>query len=95
MNKLRGLGVAVVFLAGCAVGGASGRFVVPPANAQQAATLTKWEYMCFSERDGEEDDSQGKANAAGLQGWEMAGSLSHGSLSHGGRGQWCFKRLKM
>jgi uncharacterized lipoprotein YajG len=47
MSKIRGLSVAAVFLAGCAVGGASARFVVPPANAQQAATLTKWEYSCF------------------------------------------------
>jgi hypothetical protein len=86
----RSLGIALVFVAGCAVGGASARFVVPPANAQQAATLTKWEYVCF---EGEIDITkvQTKANAAGAQGWEMAGSLNPTSNDAG----WCFKRPKL
>ena len=89
MNKLRGLGVAVVFLAGCAVGGASGRFVVPPANAQQVATLTKWEYTCLQAEEAE--DIQSKLNPAGAQSWEVAGVTmlgNHASI-------WCLKRPKM
>jgi hypothetical protein len=88
MSKLRSLGVAAVFLAGCAVGGASARFVVPSASAQQAAALTKWEYTCV-EAPGI-GASEMRANAAGAQGWEMVGSLSLGSNSG-----WCFKRPKM
>jgi len=34
------IGVAAVFLVGCAVGGASSQLVVPKASAQQAAVLT-------------------------------------------------------
>jgi hypothetical protein len=66
---------------------------VPPASAQQAATLTKWEYMCF-----EEDTSDlpevvvPKAQAAGAQGWEMAAEHSSSQSRHG---NWCFKRPKM
>ena len=88
MSKLRSLGVAAVFLAGCAVGGASSRFVVPPASAQQAATLTKWEYMCGSQPD--VADATAAANAAGQQGWELVGNFSE----QRNRG-WCFKRPKM
>jgi hypothetical protein len=84
MSKLRSLGVAAVFLAGCAVGGASSRFVVPPASAQQAATLTHWEYLCIEVSSVSQIEP--KANAAGQQGWEMVGSLSSSM---------CFKRPKM
>ena len=88
MTKVRSLGVAAVFVAGCAVGGASARFVVPPASAQQAATLTKWEYMCIN--DPYIERAATKASAAGIQGWEMVGSLSLGTESG-----WCFKRAKL
>ena len=88
MTKFRGLGVAVVFVAGCAVGGASSRFVVPSASAQQASTLTKWDYLCFNETGA--PDVQAKAQEAGAQGWEMSGSMSAGSAT-----VWCFKRPKM
>ena len=87
MNKLRSLGVAVVFLAGCAVGGASARFVMPPASAQQAATLTKWEYMCVGADSAQ--DIQQAAMPAGAQGWEMAGGTGAAAKV------WCFKRPKM
>jgi len=88
MSKLRNLGVAAVFLAGCAVGGASSRFVVPPASAQQATTLTKWDYVCFEALGMK--SSEKRANAAGAEGWEMVGSLSLGENSG-----WCFKRPRM
>jgi len=58
--------------------------VVPKASAQQAATLTKWEYLCHH------DDGMGiqeTANKAGAEGWEVAGVS--------GSNVWCFKRPKM
>ncbi len=88
MSKIRNLGVAAVFLAGCAVAGASARFVVPPASAQQAATLTKWDYLCFNEY--ETEKVQSNAKAAGVEGWEMSASMNHGNCE-----SWCFKRPKM
>jgi len=86
--NIRGLGIACVFLVGCAVGGASARFVVPPASAQQAATTPKWDYFCFEEN--RADDVMPKAKTAGADGWEMAGVLSEST-----RSVWCFKRPKM
>ena len=76
--------VAAVFLVGCAVGGVSSQLVVPKASAQQAATLTKWEYSCT-----EPSSVEGlvaDANARGSQAWEMAGLIN---------GLVCFKRPKM
>ncbi|HWZ88914.1 MAG TPA: hypothetical protein VNW92_08690 [Polyangiaceae bacterium] len=89
MTKLRSLGVAAVFLAGCAVGGASSRFVVPPASAQQVTTLTKWEYTCVDSRYLAE--TVRKINAAGQEGWEMVGGITPGGIGS----TWCFKRPKM
>jgi len=79
MTKLRSLGVAAMFLARCAVGGASSRFVVPPASAQQAASFPRWEYACFEAHKAE--DVAPKANATGLQGWESAGVQGFGTGS--------------
>lgn len=87
MTKLRGVGVGMVFLVGCAVGGAAGRFVVPPANAQQTS-VTRWEYFCFEEY--RTDNILPKANAAGAKGWEMVGADGGGNS-----GSWCFKRPKL
>lgn len=80
--------VVAVFLVGCAVGGVSGQLVVPQASAQQAATLTKWEYSCFKENDSETVVVQ--ANRFGAQGWEMI--TVDGTV---GATTWCFKRPKM
>ena len=90
MNTTR-LAIALVFLTGCAVGGASARFVVPPASAQQAATLTKWEYMCFGGDMGP-SEVEPKSNVAGAQAWEMAGSLNPSQTI---TSSWCFKRPKL
>lgn len=92
MIKLRSLGVAAVFLAGCAVGGASSRFFVPAASAQQTATLTRWEYTCFEEY-GAHAVAE-KARLEGAEGWELAG-VSSGTTSLGNNVTWCFKRPKM
>jgi hypothetical protein len=80
--------VAAVFLVGCAVGGGAGAFVVPQATAQQAATLTKWEYTCFAGNSGKEIIAH--SNQLGAQGWEMA--AADGSTADT---KWCFKRSKM
>jgi hypothetical protein len=84
MNK-RTLGVAAVFLVGCAVGGASSQLVVLKASAQQAATLTKWQVFCEPEIDPEELTARG--NQLGAQGWEIVAASGHEV--------WCFKRPKM
>jgi hypothetical protein len=86
MNK-RTLGVAAVFLAGCAVGGVSSQLAVPKASAQQAA-LTKWEYFCA---ESSPSDITGTAAKVGAQGWEMSGLASFPS----GVMVPCFKRPKM
>lgn len=88
MTKFRGVGVGLVFVVGCGVGGAAGRFVVPPASAQQAATLTRWEYLCIEEYGA--TAIMEKANPAGAQGWEMVGGDGAGVQT-----SWCFKRPKL
>ena len=87
-KHIKPIAIAAVFLVGCAVGGASARFVVPPANAQQQATLTKWEYTCFSSDPNRLKEMTVKANAAGLEGWEMVGR-GGGAYAYD---LWCFKR---
>jgi hypothetical protein len=83
------LGTALVFTFGSAIGCAAARYVVPPANAQQAATLTKWEYTCFE--GSEASEFEPKAKAAGAEGWELAGVASSSQRI----ALWCFKRAKM
>jgi hypothetical protein len=92
MTKLRGVGVGLVFLLGCAVGGMAGRIAVPPASAQQMATGSRWEYFCFDATDPGRITL--KANEAGAQGWEMVtGAMAmSGMLSDAA---WCFKRPKL
>lgn len=85
MNK-RTLGVAAVFLVGCAVGGVSSHLTVPKASAQQAAALTKWETHCLTSA---WDEFTNKANEAGTQGWELV------SFTRTGEIMGCFKRPKM
>ena len=80
----RSLGIALVFIAGCAVGGASARFVVPPANAQQA-TLTKWEYLCPAMPFNAAAEA---ANKAGAEGWELVNYDPKAGIG-------CFKRPKL
>jgi hypothetical protein len=78
------IGIAAVFLVGCAVGGGASQLVVPKASAQQAATLTKWEYACT--QPGSLDELLSDAKAHGSQSWEMVG-LTNSTV--------CFKRPKM
>jgi len=94
MTKLRSLGVAAVFLTGCAVGGASARFVVPPASAQQPPPgATRWEYFC-EDVPSDAVAQMNSANTWGAQYWELAQWVESTppsiSLSHSRT--WCFKR---
>lgn len=81
----RNLGVAGVFLLGCATGGASSQLMMPPAHAQVLA-VNSWEHSCTM---GNSNELAPDANKLGSDGWEMVG-LSHiaGSPSF----QVCFKR---
>lgn len=79
--------VAAVFLAGCAVGGVSGQLLVPKASAQQAATLTKWDFQCVT---ADRDDIAVAARKFGAEAWDMAGLAE----SPGGSVVACFKRPK-
>jgi hypothetical protein len=64
------IGIVVVFLVGCAVGGGASKLVVPPASAQQAATLPRMAYTCVTVDD---DDIEATANQMGREAWEMTG----------------------
>jgi hypothetical protein len=85
MTKLRGVGIGFVFLVGCAVGGASSRFVVPPADAQQVGTGARWEHFCVWNADVARVVTT-QANEAGSQGWEMV------AVGGATNSIWCFKR---
>ncbi len=80
------IGVVAVFLVGCAVGGVSSQLVVPKASAQQAATLTKWEYQCIDNLD------PVSLQRFGAEGWEISAAVSDGK--RGGL-HICFKRPKL
>jgi hypothetical protein len=82
--NVRSMGVAAVFLVGCAVGGVSSQIAVPKASAQQAATLSRWEYKCVDSEP--TDDATATSNRLGAQNWEMTGLSTHVT---------CFKRPKM
>jgi hypothetical protein len=90
---IRGLGVAAVFLVGCAVGGASSQLVVPKASAQQAATLTRWQYQCTTPGASITE----LANKLGAEGWELVTVRGrNGTItSRGDEDIYCFKRPKL
>jgi hypothetical protein len=80
------IGIAAVFLVGCAVGGASSQLVVPKASAQQA-TLPVSEYLCL-ERGTDPEDLTSTANKLAAQRWDLTAIVSPAGL-------WCWKRPKM
>jgi hypothetical protein len=84
------IGIAAVFLVGCAVGGGAGQLVVPKASAQQAATLQPWEMKCVSVGAASPRGAAENATEAGMllgaQRWEPVG---------GNDAVWCFKRPKL
>lgn len=91
---VRGIAVAGVFLMGCAVGGVSSQLAIPKVSAQQAATLTKWEYACDSPDNTEETPMQ-LANRFGAAGYELATVRSGGSQPGHTWDIYCFKRPKL
>ena len=91
--NVRGIGVAAVFLVGCAVGGVSSQLAVPKATAQQAAKLTTWEYRCESPGTNEEAPAE-MANRFGAVGFELA-TVRPGSGLGRALDLYCFKRPKM
>ena len=84
---MKRIGIVAVFLAGCGVGGASSQLVVPKASAQQAAMLTKWEYLWTSASNGA---VASQLSRAGAEGWELASIQTEGGLAF-----LCFKRPKL
>ncbi len=86
MRTTRSAVIGMVFLLGCAVGGASSRLAVPQARA--GTNPTRWEYHCI---DGN-SELVGNSNKMGEQGWEMAAAAGAGSNSLNNQFIWCFKR---
>jgi hypothetical protein len=80
---LLGLGVSVVFVAGCVAGASS--FAVPKAKAAYVEEQ-RWAYFCFEAATA--DDVHFKANAAGARGWEMVSAAPNGD----GDVIWCFRQ---
>ncbi len=82
--------VALVFLAGCAVGGASSQLVDPAqahGDTPDAPAATgegrKWDYHCIQLKGGWNIDRlTTELQSAGAKGWELVGT----------DGPWCFKR---
>ncbi|MBC8133508.1 MAG: hypothetical protein H7X95_11055 [Deltaproteobacteria bacterium] len=90
MKSTQAAVLGAVFVIGCAVGGASSHFVVPPARA--GTNPTRWEYYCLET--GEEGFLQ-KCNQLGAQGWEMAAGAGAGAGTGWDKTMkltWCFKR---
>ena len=83
MMKLTRSGlIALVFLAGCAVGGASSRLVEPVQ--AQAPRGPRWQYRCIDVgASGDAEDVEREGNHLGAFGFEMAGVTGK---------FWCFKR---
>jgi hypothetical protein len=90
--NVRSIGVAAVFLVGCAVGGVSSQLAVPKATAQQAAKLTRWEYRCESPGTNEEAPAE-MANRFGAVGFELA--TVRAGFAPSVLDLYCFKRPKM
>ena len=80
---LLGLGVSVVFVAGCVAGASS--LGVPRANAARVEEQ-RWAYFCFEGATA--DDVHFKANAAGARGWEMVSAAANAD----GEIIWCFRQ---
>jgi hypothetical protein len=83
--------VALVFLGGCAVGGASSQLVEPaqahgdtPEPPAATGPQQKWDYHCLVPKGGWGPERMiNEMKAAGGKGWELAGV---------GGSFWCFKR---
>lgn len=87
-----GIGISVVFAAGCIAGAASSGssssyWAVPKARAAEAETQ-RFAYLCVDAASAE--DLHEKANQAGARGWQMvSGATRPGSA---GGMVWCFRQ---
>ncbi len=72
--------IAIVFVIGCATGGAAAQLVVPPVRA--GTSPTRWEYQCVN-ADAHTEEVTGTLNKLGAQGWELVGMGSRGSMAGG------------
>jgi len=82
----RALVFTLLFVLGCAVGGAASQLVVPPARA--GTTPIRWEYLCTNGATAEQ------MNQVGAAGWELVTAVP---LNPGGGWRdadlgFCFKR---
>ncbi len=82
MKLTRSVLGGLVFLAGCAVGGASSQLVVPKANAQN---VQRWDYFCI-DAEAKVEDVTRTVKKVGVEGWEMVGNVGPQSYAV------CFKR---
>lgn len=103
-SRFKSVGIAAVFLVGCAVGGVSSRLAVPTATAQQSPPVmqqpvplvqpppgaTRWEYFC-EEMPKDAAEQTNAANAWGADYWELIGELTTVHFM-GPSKSWCFKR---
>ena len=82
---MQSIRTAVAVAVGIVVGCGGARWVAPPPLAlAQVSTVTRWDYYCVDQDQG---NFTNEAKAAGAKGWEMVGGL------YGGHGPaWCFKR---
>ncbi len=91
-SKIKGAGLAAVFLLGCVVGGASSSFAVKTASAQPVPPgAIRWEYYCADVPSGAAAQRE-KSNTLGAQYWELAGLIEVSTMSR--PTTWCFKRPK-
>jgi len=85
MKVTRTFVLGAVFLIGCAVGGMSSQFVVPPVRA--GTNPTRWEYTCIENL----DKFLERSDKLGAQGWEMVtATVVPGRTDF--YYMWCFKR---
>ena len=86
-----GIGVSVVFAAGCVAGATSSfsSWAVPNARAAEGEAQ-RFAYLCVEAASAE--DLHEKANQAGARGWQMVS----GAARAGGAGGmvWCFRQAR-
>ena len=81
---MRRLSIALVFLAGCAVGGGAGQLVVPKA---RAADVQRWEHFCMVVDSFSVGDMNQRMRKPGREGFELVTVNSTGNVTVA-----CFKR---
>ena len=73
MRATKSVSLGIVFLVGCAVGGAASHVVAPPVRA--GTNPERWEHYCFK---GSSGISQ-TADKLGAEGWEMVAGAGAGA----------------